>query len=46
MVVDERPRVIIRNCDAFDVPAIRAIIRDGLRQMKLHPHGQEIRFFF
>jgi hypothetical protein len=25
MAADERPQVIIRNCEAYDIPAIRAI---------------------
>jgi len=38
MAADERRQVIIRNYDNYDVPTIRTIIRDGLRQMKLHPY--------
>ena len=37
MTGNERPQVILRNCDSYDVPAIRDIIRDGLQQMQLHP---------
>ncbi|MGP8078963.1 MAG: DUF362 domain-containing protein [Dehalococcoidales bacterium] len=42
MTGNGRPQVIIRNCETYDVPAIRAIIRDGLRQMQLHPHGRTL----
>jgi uncharacterized protein (DUF362 family) len=37
-----RPQVIIRNCDGYDVEKIRAIIRDGLQQMKLKPNGRTL----
>ena len=42
MTVNARPQVIIRNCGTYDVPAIRAIIRDGLRQMQLRPQGRAL----
>jgi len=42
MMTDARPQVIIRNCDSYDVPVIRAIIRDGLQQMQLQPRGRTL----
>ena len=42
MTNSERPQVILRFCDAYDVPTIRTIIRDGLRQMKIHPSGRTL----
>ena len=37
-----RPRVIIRSCDAYHVPTIRAIIREGLQQLKIQPAGRTL----
>ncbi len=42
MTASERPQVVIRNCETYDVPAIRAIIRDGLQQMQLQPRGRTL----
>jgi uncharacterized protein (DUF362 family) len=36
------PRVIIRHCESYDVPRIREIIRDGLRELDLLPHGRTL----
>src|SRR5271166_704433 len=36
------PRVIIRHCDAYDVDRIRAIVRDGLRELGLVPKGRTL----
>ena len=33
------PRVIIRHCDAYDSERIRDIVRDGLQELGLVPHG-------
>jgi len=37
-----RPQVIIRSCDAYHVPTIRTIIREGLQQLKIHPTGRTL----
>ena len=37
-----RPRVIIRACDAYHVPTIRTIIRDGLQQLRMRPAGRTL----
>jgi uncharacterized protein (DUF362 family) len=36
------PRVIIRHCDGYDAERIRAIVRDGLRELDLVPHGRTL----
>ena len=38
----QRPQVILRFCPAYDVPTIRAIIHDGLRQLNIHPFGRTL----
>ena len=37
-----RPQVIIRSCDAYHVPTIRTIIREGLQQLKIQPAGRTL----
>ncbi len=37
-----RPRVIIRACEAYHVPTIRTIIREGLQQLQIHPAGRTL----
>ena len=37
-----RPRVIIRSCDAYHVPTIRTIIREGLQQLQIQPTGHTL----
>jgi len=37
-----RPRVIIRACDAYHVPTIRTIIREGLQQLQIRPAGRTL----
>src|SRR5258708_4990054 len=37
-----RPHVIIRHCDEYDAQKIRAIIRDGLRDLGLKPTGRTL----
>jgi uncharacterized protein (DUF362 family) len=36
------PRVILRHCDAYDATRIRSIVRDGLRELGLVPHGRTL----
>jgi uncharacterized protein (DUF362 family) len=42
MTNGERPQVLLRFCDTYDVPAIRMIIREGLQQLKIHPFGRTL----
>ena len=42
MKLTDRPRVIIRHCAEYDPEAIRAIIRDGLRELNLKPSGRTL----
>jgi uncharacterized protein (DUF362 family) len=36
------PRVLIRHCEAYDAERIRAIVRDGLRELGLVPRGRTL----
>ena len=36
----EKPKVIIRHCDSYDVETIRKIIREGLEELGLRPKGR------
>ncbi len=36
------PRVIIRHCEQYDPEAIRAIVRAGLDELGLKPHGRTL----
>jgi uncharacterized protein (DUF362 family) len=36
------PRVIIRHCASYDSEAIRAIVREGLDELGLKPHGRTL----
>jgi uncharacterized protein (DUF362 family) len=36
------PRVLIRHCDVYDPERIRAIVRDGLRELGLVPKGRTL----
>jgi uncharacterized protein (DUF362 family) len=36
------PRVIIRHCDSYDAEKIRRIIREGLEELDLRPHGHTL----
>ena len=36
------PRVIIRHCDSYDAERIRTIVREGLEELKLVPHGRTL----
>lgn len=38
----QRPKVIIRHCDSYDVERIRRIIREGLEELDLHPFGKTL----
>ncbi len=42
MTPTSEPRVIIRNCAGYDPEAIRAIVRDGLNELGLKPHGRTL----
>ncbi len=37
-----RPRVIIRHCESYDVERIRTLVREGLRELDLVPHGRTL----
>lgn len=37
-----RPRVILRHCDAYDAARIRGIVREGLAELGLAPHGRTL----
>ena len=37
-----RPKVIIRRCESYDVDAIRQIIREGLETLDLRPFGRTL----
>ncbi|MGH7298052.1 MAG: DUF362 domain-containing protein [Polyangiaceae bacterium] len=36
------PRVIIRHCDSYDAERIRTIVREGLKELELVPHGRTL----
>ncbi len=38
----ERPTVIIRHCDSYDVETIRRIVREGLEELGLRPTGKTL----
>ncbi|MEO7329072.1 MAG: DUF362 domain-containing protein [Minicystis sp.] len=42
MKITARPRVIIRRCPSYDTERIRAIIREGLEELDLRPHGRTL----
>jgi len=35
-----QPHVIVRHCDSYDPERIRGIVREGLRELGLKPHGR------
>jgi uncharacterized protein (DUF362 family) len=37
-----KPRVIIRHCESYDPEAIRAIVREGLKELDLKPAGRTL----
>ena len=42
MKIPERPRVILRRCTSYDVERIRTIVREGLEELDLRPHGRTL----
>lgn len=42
MKLPERPRVILRHCDAYDAARIRTIVREGLEALDLRPSGRTL----
>src|SRR5262245_42162235 len=36
------PKVILRHCDSYDVETIRRIVREGLEELGLKPHGRTL----
>lgn len=42
MKIASRPRVIIRRCQSYDADLIRRIVREGLEELDLRPHGRTL----
>lgn len=42
MKIASRPRVILRRCSTYDVAMIRQIVRGGLEELDLRPHGRTL----
>jgi uncharacterized protein (DUF362 family) len=42
MKIAARPRVIIRRCPTYDIGKIREIVREGLEELNLRPHGRTL----
>ena len=42
MKITEKPSVIIRHLAEYDSEAIRAILRDGMAELGLRPHGRTL----
>ncbi len=42
MKITSRPRVILRRCSTYDVAKIRSIVRSGLEELALRPHGRTL----
>ena len=42
MKIPSRPKVILRRCPTYDVERIRGIIREGLAELDLRPHGRTL----
>ena len=42
MKIPSRPRVILRRCPSYDVERIRTIVREGLEELDLAPHGRTL----
>jgi uncharacterized protein (DUF362 family) len=42
MKIPARPKVILRHCDAYDKERIRLIVREGLSELGLVPHGRTL----
>ena len=37
-----RPKVILRQCDAYDPVRIRQILNEGMEELGLRPHGRTL----
>ncbi len=42
MKIVQTPRVIIRRCSTYDVAKIRSILREGMEELGLRPHGRTL----
>jgi uncharacterized protein (DUF362 family) len=42
MKIPARPKVIIRRCATYDVERIRTIVREGMEELGLRPHGRTL----
>lgn len=42
MRIPERPRVILRHCDAYEPERIRSLVREGLDTLGLKPRGRTL----
>lgn len=42
MKLPTEPRVIIRRCPDYNVERIRAIIREGMEELRVRPHGRTL----
>jgi uncharacterized protein (DUF362 family) len=42
MKIESRPRVILRRCESYDVGKIRDIVKEGLDELGLAPHGKTL----
>lgn len=42
MRIPARPRVILRHCDDYDVAEIRRIVREGMEELGVRPHGRTL----
>ncbi|MFO0755165.1 MAG: DUF362 domain-containing protein [Byssovorax sp.] len=42
MKIPARPRVILRRCPSYDIDRIRTIVREGLEELDLRPHGRTL----
>ncbi|HTJ83698.1 MAG TPA: DUF362 domain-containing protein, partial [Polyangiaceae bacterium] len=42
MKIPARPKVIIRHCDEYDAGRIREIVREGIAELGVTPHGRTL----
>ena len=42
MKITDKPKVIIRRCDDYDVAKIRRIVREALEELDLRPSGRTL----
>ena len=42
MKIPAAPKVIIRHCDTYDTQRIRTILREGMEELGLRPHGRTL----